>query len=328
MMNSTLSVVIHGINDVRIENTPFNDELKAKGKIGNMAIKEPHIIGHEVSATVVKVGSEVKNLKIGDHVAIEPSIACGDCKYCREGNYNLCDQSNDQSIGLPPTDGGMRKYFRHHSSFCHKLPEKITLQEGALVEPIACALYGVQRAGVKIGDKVLVCGAGAISLLSLICAKAYGAEKICVIDKNVERLKIADTLGADCTIEVKENMNAQSLAESIERCMGKVDVSLECTGSQICTQAAILASGRGAKIAIVGIGPDLTAVPLSDIIFKEIDLLGVNKSKNNFPLVIRLLETGKINVKPLITHIFPIESALDAFKINSEQKGIKVLIEF
>ncbi|RWS20482.1 sorbitol dehydrogenase-like protein, partial [Leptotrombidium deliense] len=153
------------------------------GHIGSMKVEtgKPFILGHESSATVLKVGSEVKHLQVGDRVTIEPSIPCRNCDFCLQGSYNLCSESNKYSRGLPSNNGCMQRYFVHPANFCFKIPENISFEEGALVEPLSCALFGVQRTGLKAGDKVLIVGAGPIGLLSLLCAKAFGADKTCVI---------------------------------------------------------------------------------------------------------------------------------------------------
>ncbi|RWS00246.1 sorbitol dehydrogenase-like isoform X3, partial [Dinothrombium tinctorium] len=178
---------------------------------------------------------------------------------------------------------------------------------------------------------VLICGAGPIGVLSMLCAKAVGAAKICIIGKLGQallmRLDFASSFGADVTILVDRNDDPKALANTIVERFGEADVTLECTGAQLCTHAALLSSRRGAKIAIVGVGPEVISVPLCEVLFRELDVVGSLKFKNNFPLVLYLLESGKINVKPLITHMFPIEEAKSALQIMVDQKAMKILIE-
>ncbi|RWS23001.1 sorbitol dehydrogenase-like protein [Leptotrombidium deliense] len=348
------ALIVKGLKQLQLEEKPIPEKVESNevllkinfcgicgsdihiyedGHIGSMIVEndKPFAIGHESSATVLKVGSEVKHLQIGDRVAIEPGVPCRNCDFCLQGSYNFCDEANKYR-GLPSIDGCMQRYFVHPANFCHKLPENISLEEGALAEPISCALYGVQRAGVKPGDKVLVVGAGPIGLLSLLCAKAYGADITCVMGTvttniNRERLEMAEKLGADCVIAVDKNDTPKQLAASIEQLIGKVDITLECSGSQTSTHSAILASNSGAKIAIVGIGADMTSIPLIEVLFRQIDLLGVNKCRNTMQLAINLMASGKINVKPIISHKFPLEKWTQAFDVVKQQKGFKVLIE-
>ncbi|RWS20123.1 sorbitol dehydrogenase-like protein, partial [Leptotrombidium deliense] len=268
-----------------------------------------------------------KHLQIGDRVTIEPGVPCRNCDFCLQGLYNLCSDANKYCRGLPSNNGCMQRYFVHPANFCFKLPENISFEEGALVEPLACALYGVQRAGLKAGDNVLIVGAGAIGLLSLLCAKAFGADKTCVIDMNRDRLDVAQKIGADSVIVVEKHNTPEQIADTIEKFIGKVDITLECSGSETGTHAAILASKFGAKIAIVGIGPNLISIPVCQLLFKQIDLLGINKFTNNMKLAIHLMATGKIDVKPIITHKFPLEKWTEAFDALKRQKCLKILVE-
>ncbi|RWS22339.1 sorbitol dehydrogenase-like protein [Leptotrombidium deliense] len=300
-----------------------------KGGIGAMRVdkNKPFVLGHESSATIVKVGSEVTHLKVGDRVALEPAVPCCNCQWCLKGMYNLCDYCNAKARGLPPNDGVLQRYTVHPANFCFKLPENVSLEEGALAEPISCSLYGVQRAGVKVGDNVLIIGGGPIGLFSLVCAKAYGAQKICIAGKHEEGLKIAKELGADNTVFVHVDDPPEKLAAEIEKVAGKADVTLECTGTQKGIHAAILASKFGAKVALVGIGPELITIPVNELLYRQVDLLGVNKFVNNMELVLHLIETGKINVKPIITHKFLLEDWASAFDTVRGKKGSKILIE-
>ncbi|RWS28433.1 sorbitol dehydrogenase-like protein [Leptotrombidium deliense] len=148
------------------------------GRIGNFVVEKPMILGHETSATVVAVGENVKHLKPGDRVATEPGVPCRQCNFCKEGKYNLCE--NIFFFATPPDDGTLTRFFKHPADFCFKLPDHVSYEEGALLEPLSVGVHACKRAGVTVGSDVLVCGAGPIGLVTMLTAKAFGARKVCI----------------------------------------------------------------------------------------------------------------------------------------------------
>ena len=150
----------------------------AHGGIGSFIVNGPIILGHETSAEVHKVGDKVTNLKPGDIVAIEPGTPCRCCCDCKEGRYNLCPEMTFHAT--PPFDGTLTRFFKHPADLCFKLPDTISADEGALLEPLSVGVYSCRRAGINVGDNILVCGAGPIGLVTVMAAKAFGARMICV----------------------------------------------------------------------------------------------------------------------------------------------------
>ncbi|KAK8374803.1 hypothetical protein O3P69_015526 [Scylla paramamosain] len=198
MANDNLSAVLYAKNDLRMENRlipePGPNEVLLhmscvgicgsdvsylkRGAIGDFIVKAPMVLGHESSGVVAKCGSNVKNLKPGDRVAIEPGVPCRMCNFCKSGKYNLCPDV--VFCATPPYDGSLCRYYKHAADFCFKLPDHVSLEEGAILEPLSVGVHACRRAGVTMGSNVLVLGAGPIGLVSLLTAKAMGASQICV----------------------------------------------------------------------------------------------------------------------------------------------------
>ncbi|RUS80113.1 hypothetical protein EGW08_012112, partial [Elysia chlorotica] len=190
--------------------------------------------GHEGAGTVVKIGSKVENLKVGDRVAIEPGVPCLRCRVCREGRYNLCPGM--QFCATPPVHGNLSRLFRHPAAFCHRLPDNVDLEQGALVEPLAVAVHACRRGGVKAGSLVLVCGAGKKLLVLALFATAAGggggaaaAEYIGDIDD--DRLAFAKDNGADYVINVRGLEEPIAAQQIVSAAGGSPDVTIECSGS-------------------------------------------------------------------------------------------------
>ncbi|CAG2177772.1 unnamed protein product, partial [Oppiella nova] len=235
-ITTNLSVVLHGKNDLRLQQTPVPHKLEpfgscgicgtdihlwSEGYVADFIVGNPYVIGHESSAIVVAVGDRVENLKPRDRVAVEPAIPCHECDICRSGRYNLCPLSNLQSRGLPPMDGCLQQYYTHPALFCHKLSDNVSAEEGAMCEPFAVVVHAARRVQLSAGHNVLVCGAGTIGLMSLLCAKAFGANKVFVTDVRKSQLDLAIKLGADKTylIDLKQ-FNHLEMAQTIITDMG------------------------------------------------------------------------------------------------------------
>lgn len=303
-----------------------------QGKIGNFVLTKPMILGHETSAVVTAVGEDVKSLKVGDHVAVEVGLPCSSCNLCRSGKYNLCNQM--VFAATPPYDGTLTRYFNHPAAFCFKLPEDVSLEDGALLEPLAVAVHACTRAPIKIGDTVLVCGAGAVGILSMLAARAFGASHVIVTDVIENRLAFARQMGASATFLVERGQDALELASKVRQFANKVkqtaegvDVVLECSGAQSSLHLAIQSAGVGSTIVCVGCQPDEVTIPLNCALMQEIDIKGVFRYRNCYPLALSLVESGKINLRPMVTHRFPLEQAIEAFEACCRGEGVKIVIK-
>ncbi|XP_026234723.1 sorbitol dehydrogenase [Anabas testudineus] len=346
MAQENLSVVLHAKGDLRLEKCPVPEPGPTEvllqmhsvgicgsdvhywqhGRIGDFVLTKPMVLGHEASGRVVKVGSAVKHLKVGDRVAIEPGVPREMDEFFKSGRYNL--SPTIFFCATPPDDGNLCRYYKHSANFCYKLPDNVTFEEGALIEPLSVGIHACRRAGVTLGSTVLICGAGPIGLVSLIVAKAMGASQVVVTDLSPERLKMAKELGADFQLTVKRGEEPQQLAKSVAELLGaQPHITIECTGAESSIQTAIYATRSGGVVVLVGLGSEMATVPLVNAAVREVDIRGVFRYCNTWPMAIAMLSSGKVNVKPLVTHRFPLEQAVQAFETTRQGVGIKVMLK-
>ncbi|XP_065057963.1 sorbitol dehydrogenase-like [Rhopilema esculentum] len=344
-MEDNLSAVLHGVDDLRLEQTPIskpgkNEVLIAinsvgicgsdvhywkKGAIGDFIVKAPMILGHESSGTVTEVGESVKHLKAGDRVAIEPGVPCRLCDFCKTGKYNLC--LDMKFCATPPYDGTLCRYYVHAADFCYKLPDHVSFEEGALLEPLSVAVHACRRAGVSNGDHVLVCGAGPIGLVNLLTAKACGASRVAITDLDENRLKMAKSLGADAVFKV-DISDGKAMAEKITKEFGFADRTIECTGAEPSIHSAIYATKSGGVLVIVGMGKAEIQLPIVNALIREVDIRGIFRYANCYPTALEMISCGRVDVKPLVTHRFTLEDSLKAFEASrtAQDGAIKVVI--
>jgi len=295
------------------------------GRIGPFIVDKPLILGHECSGDVIEVGEAVDNVKVGDRVVIEPGFTCGVCEYCRSGRYNLCP--NIQFYGTPPYNGAFAEYVSAPAGNVHQMPDGMTYEEGAMIEPLAVGLMAAKRGRISAHDSVAIFGAGPIGLLALQAAKSHGALENIVIDVVDYRLDYALKLGAESII----NASRENAVDQILRLTGNrgVDVVIEASGSPKAIQQALEVVRPGGRIVLVGYPPSEVPIIVDKILMKELDILGVHRYANVFRTAIRLVSSGRVNVRALVTHVFPFERILDGFKVHIDRIGnpIKIQIE-
>jgi len=292
------------------------------GRCGPFIMNAPLVLGHESSGIVESVGEGVTNLKPGDRVAIEPGVPCRYCKHCRSGLYNLCQ--GVQFLATPPIDGSLSNFIEHAADFCYKMPDHMSFEEGALLEPLSVGVHACNRGGIKAGSHVLITGAGPIGLVSLLVAKASGATKIIVTDVMENRLDVARGLGADLTVNA---MDPDVIAKVGS--LGPITHTIECSGSEAALTLAIRATSPGGKIMSIGRSAKPTQnIPLFEAADKEIDILGSFRYHDTYPIALELISSGKINVKPLVTHHFTFDQVSEAFETaeTGRDGAIKVAI--
>ncbi|KAM3925073.1 sorbitol dehydrogenase [Leptodactylus fuscus] len=340
-----LSVVVHGVGDLRLENRPVPEPAPNEvllrmhsvgicgsdvhywqhGRIGDFIVKKPMVLGHEASGTVVKVGASVTHLKPGDRVAIEPGVPRENDEFCKNGRYNL--SPTIFFCATPPDDGNLCRYYTHNASFCYKLPDNVTFEEGALIEPLSVGIHACRRSGVTLGSKVFICGAGPIGLVSLIVAKMMGASQVVISDLSSTRLAKAKEVGADFIIQVSKE-TPQQTAQKVEELLGCMpEITIECTGAESCIQAGIYATRSGGTLILVGLGPSMVNVPIVNAAVREVDIRGIFRYCNTWPMAISMLSSKRVNVAPLVTHRFPLEKALEAFETTMRGEGVKVMLK-
>ncbi|KAL3506820.1 hypothetical protein ACH5RR_032202 [Cinchona calisaya] len=292
-------------------------------------VREPMVIGHECAGIIEDVGTEVTSLVPGDRVALEPGHGCWRCDRCKEGLYNLCPEM--KFFATPPIHGSLANQIVHPADLCFKLPDNVSLEEGAMCEPLSVGVYACRRAQVGPETNVLVIGAGPIGLVSLLAARAFGAPRIVVVDVDDYRLSVAKQFGAFDTVKVSSNIeDVKKEVEIVQKAMGGVgtDVTLDCVGFNKTMTTALSATRNGGKVCLVGMGHCGMTVPLTPAASREVDILGVFRYKNTWPQCIEFLSSGKIDVKPLITHRygFSQKEVEEAFETSARgSNAIKVM---
>ncbi|KMS99016.1 hypothetical protein BVRB_3g066230 [Beta vulgaris subsp. vulgaris] len=273
-------------------------------RCADFIVKEPMVIGHECAGIIEEVGSDVKSLVAGDRVALEPGISCWRCNLCKDGRYNLCPEM--KFFATPPVHGSLANQVVHPADLCFKLPDNVSLEEGAMCEPLSVGIHACRRANVGPETTALIMGAGPIGLVTLLSARAFGSPRIVIVDVDDYRLSVAKQLGADEIVKVSINM--QDIPEEvakIHKAMGRgVDVTFDCAGFNKTMSTALSATREGGKVCLIGLGHGEMTVPLTAAAVREVDIVGVFRYKNTWPLCLDFLSSGKVDVKPLITHRF------------------------
>ncbi|RDW72974.1 GroES-like protein [Coleophoma cylindrospora] len=297
------------------------------GAIGSFVLKAPMVLGHESAGTVVSLGSAVKSLKLGDKVALEPGTPCRHCEPCLSGHYNLCNEM--RFAATPPFDGTLAGFYLAPEDFCYKLPEHVSLQEGALIEPLAVAVHIVKQAAITPGQSVVVMGAGPVGLLCCAVAKCYGASKIVSVDIQPSRLEFAASYTSTHTFMPARVSAEENAANLIKECgLGEgADAVIDASGAEPSIQTSIHVVRRGGHYVQGGMGKSDITFPIMAFCAKEITARGSFRyGSGDYKLAVELVATGKIDVKALITGTVKFEEAEEAFKAVKEGKGIKVLI--
>lgn len=298
-----------------------------EGKVGDTPAPEDFILGHEVAGTVVKLGKKVTGLVPGDRVALEPGYPCGKCEYCKTGRYNLCPQV--QFFADPPVPGALQEYVVHPADMCYKLPDNVSTEEGALVEPLAVGMHAAAQANVALGNSVLILGGGCIGLVTLLAAKARGAANIVVVDLFQKRLDMAKELGAGAVI----NAGNEDVSLRVKELFGPLgaDIVFETAGAIPTIQQTPYFVKPGGTICLVGMAAEsMVNYNFNKIMMKEVTIKSVFRYRNLYPAAIAAIASGAINVKQIVTHRFKFEDSNLAFHtavVNAKDE-IKEIIEF
>jgi L-iditol 2-dehydrogenase len=295
------------------------------GKIGRYVVKEPIILGHELAGEVVQVGAGVTNVSVGDRVAVEPGVTCGRCEYCKSGRYNLCPDV--VFMATPPVDGAWAEYVTIRSDFLFKLPESMSYEEGALLEPLSVGFHAMKRGKVTSADRVFVSGLGPIGLLAVQAAKMFGVSEIYASDVVPFRRELGIEMGVTAVIDpVNENVN-ERIAELTG---GKgVTVVIESSGNQRAVADTVKVVNRGGRIVFVGM-PAVNEIPLdiNQIIDGEIDVYGIFRYANTYPAAIQALSSSRVDIEKVITHKYALSDIKEAVEMARTQKdtSIKIMI--
>jgi L-iditol 2-dehydrogenase len=273
------------------------------GRIGDYVVTGPIVLGHEVSGQVAKVGAEVTNVKVGDRVAIEPGTPCRNCRECMAGRYHLCPDL--VFLATPPYDGALMELMAIDARNLYPIPDEMTYEEGALLEPLSVGIWGCKRAHLEPGDDVLVTGAGPVGLLAGATARALGAGSVTITDVSEFRLQMAREMGL--TTEHGEDQGEDSF-----------DVLLECSGAPGVLGQAMRRLRPAGRAAMIGMSKEeAIGLPLAQLNPNELTVSLVNRYNHTWPLAIELVSSGRVDVKPLITHHFPLAESADALTLAS-----------
>jgi L-iditol 2-dehydrogenase len=280
------------------------------GRIGDFIVEGDFILGHECAGEVIGLGPEVKNLAVGDRVALEPGKTCGKCEFCKGGKYNLCPDV--EFFATPPYQGVLANYVTHPEDMCFKLPKNVSNLEGALVEPLAVGLHATGLGDVGLGDTVVIFGTGCIGLATLLSSKARGAAKIIVVDILENRLKVAAELGATQVINAKKCDVLQTIADSTDGAGARVVI--ETSGSEIAVKQTADVVKRGGTIVLVGMtAQDEVGFNFMKLMGKEGQLKTIFRYRNLYPVAISAIASGTIDVKSIVSHEFDFEQSKEAF---------------
>ncbi|RNL85109.1 zinc-dependent alcohol dehydrogenase family protein [Halostreptopolyspora alba] len=274
----------------------------------------PLVPGHEFSGEIVETGpGATADLRVGDRVAVDPSLFCGFCDACSAGRGNLC--ANWGAIG-DTVDGAFAEYVSVPAVNCHRIPESMSFREGALVEPLSCAVHGLRRVGVSPGEDFLLVGAGTMGLLLQQLLQRGGA-RVAVADRNTERLAVAESLGARAT--------ATSVAEL--GALG-VDAAVDATGAPAAIEAALATVRRGGRFLVFGVAPEEARVSVSPfrLYNDEITIVGSMAVLHSFRVARDLLAAGAVDPAPLLTHALPLARFPEALDLMRAGAGVKIQV--
>ena len=285
----------------------------------------PVVQGHEVSGEIAKIGDGITQFKLGDKVTIQPQVVCGKCFSCIHGNYHICDELKVMGF---QTTGTASEYFKVAASKLLKLPENMSFDEGAMVEPLAVAVHALSRAGEVKGKKILVLGAGPIGNLVAQSAKGLGAKAVMITDLSDYRLQKAKECGIDFCVNTKDQDIGKVLLDNFGQ--DKADIILECVGVNTTMSQAVLNARKGGTIIVVGVFGSKATIDLGLVQDRELMLIGtLMYQEKDYLKAIELIQSEKVKLKPLITNHFAFKDYLKAYECIEERKDqvMKVIID-
>lgn len=296
------------------------------GAIGDFVVEYPFVLGHEAGGVIEAVGKDVKNVRVGDRVALEPGTTCGECEFCRTGRYNLCPDV--VFFATPPVDGVFQEYVAYDADRCFKLPENVSTLEGALIEPLAVGFHAARQGGAHEGQTAVVMGSGCIGLVSMMALKAEGVSKVYVVDVIEKRLEKALELGADGVINGSSEDAVKKIMELTQN--GGCDLVIETAGSQVTASQAIMMTKKGGTIVFVGYSKsgEMT-LPMSIALNKELTFKTVFRYRYIYPDAIKAVASGKVQLKGIVTDTYPLEDIQKAMKYSVSNKAdvVKAVIK-
>jgi L-iditol 2-dehydrogenase len=287
------------------------------GRIGSHTVESPLVLGHEASGEVVEVGSEVTRLRKGQRVSIEPGVPDLSCAECLAGRYNLCKAM--RFFATPPTDGAFAELVTVHELFAHPVPDSLSDDAAALLEPLSVALWACRKAEVTAGSRVLVTGAGPVGLLATQVARALGAAEVAVTDVNEHRLGLARELGATRALDAGATADASAGVEPT--------ALLECSGNPAATAGGIRLVAPAGRVVLVGMGSDEVPMPVSRIQEYELTVAGTFRYAHTWPAAIALAASGRVDLDRLVTGRYGLDEVRAALTATrSDPRAVKPMV--
>jgi L-iditol 2-dehydrogenase len=287
------------------------------GRIGRFVVESPLVLGHEAAGEVTALGPGVTSVQVGQRVSVEPGVPDLTCEQCLAGRYNLCPDM--RFFATPPVDGAFAEYVVVHAAFAHPVPESISDDAAALLEPLSVGIWACRKGGVSAGSRVLVTGAGPIGLVSVQAARAFGATEVVVSDVNPERLALARDLGATDVVDAR-TARVTDLPRPPE-------VLLECSGHPAATGEGIRALDRAGRAVLVGMGGDELPLPLSVVQERELQVTGTFRYAGTWPTAIALVAAGHIDLDRLVTGTYGLDRAEEALTAGRrDPQSVKVVV--
>ena len=331
------AAVFYGKNDIRVEEKdirpPKENEVVVKvaycgicgtdihiynGDEGSVEVVPPVVLGHEASGVVYQTGSAFTSLAIGDHVAIDPNLYCGECHYCRSGLEHYCFYMHNP-------EGGFAKYCTVPAKAVLKIPKSLPLDEAAFAEPLACCLHGIDRTNIRLGDQVLIIGGGTIGLLMLQLAKLSGASRLSIIEPDQNKRLLAEKFGADLIFA-----NSGAYLDFANKTPGfRADRVIECVGLSETVSLAIQSASKGGTVMIFGLTPPKAKVEVYpfEIFKKELTITSSFVNPLTQSRAVELLASGKVCVSDLISGRIPLEKLSEALSEPEYRTKTKILVE-
>lgn len=343
----TRAAVIHAAGDLRIEDVPVgapgNGQVLVRiaaggicgsdlhyfnhGGFGTVQLREPMVLGHEVSGHIEALGPQVTSRQIGQRVGINPSLPCYACDYCRRGLQNQCLDMRffGSAMRFPHIQGAFQERLVCAAEQCVPIADTLTLSEAAFAEPLAVCLHALRRAGDVVGRRILITGSGPIGVLTCLAARRAGAAEIVVVDIVDETLAIAALCGADTIINSAKSATG---LQPFTREKGHFDVLFECSGNNEAFRAALPAVRSRGIIVQIGLGGDFTFL-INTLVAKELDLRGTFRFHHEFDTAIAFLSARLVDVRPLVTDTVRLANAEHGFRLaNDRRRSMKVQIRF
>jgi L-iditol 2-dehydrogenase len=334
-MQTNTAAILYGVADVRVEEWPVpalgpRDVLVEvhsvgvcgsdvhyyrHGRIGDFVVRAPLVLGHEAGGVVVALGDAAARHQIGQRVAIEPGVPCGGCRECRQGAYNLCPDV--KFLATPPIHGAFTRYLAVHEDFAHPVPDSLSDDDAALIEPLSVGVWSNRVAGTAVGSRVLVTGAGPIGVLAAQVARAAGAAHVAIADLNSDRLAAAAALGVDLAIDTRTG-DLADYGSAYEP-----DVLLECTGAGPAVRGGIRALRPRGTAVLVGMGAEEeSTLPVARIQARELRVTGTFRYAHTYPAAIALAASGRVRLAELVGARVPLAETERALRMGETDPAV------